>query len=115
MVNQAYFALGPLDGSPCDTLGIDNVPTYTQKPQEIKQIKVFPNPANDYFTIETENIKGNAYLYNALGQLVKQMPINDNRTIFSTNNIPNGIYFFSVANASSRYTYAIKKLIIQHE
>ncbi len=121
--NLPYFRLGALAGSGCDTLGLS---VGTSRSVTIREgtVRIFPNPANDYFTIETERIKGTAYLYNALGQLVKQVAINDARTLFNTNHIPNGIYFLSVNTLAADGTQSnaflggiggdATKIIVQH-
>ncbi|HHM21017.1 MAG TPA: T9SS type A sorting domain-containing protein [Bacteroidetes bacterium] len=42
MPNFPYFRLGPLDGSPCDTLGIDNVPVarFRYRQDTVNQLRV---------------------------------------------------------------------------
>lgn len=68
--NFPNYRLGPLLGSPCDTLGLG----IAQAEKE-KQLTIYPNPASDYITIDYGNTnwaKGNVDLeiLNALGQIV---------------------------------------------
>jgi hypothetical protein len=111
-----YFPLGPLDGSLCDTLGIDNIiATQNPLPKEEVKIKVFPNPTSNYINIElSENIKANAYLYNALGQTMQHTLITKTQTQMNTYDLPNGIYFLIVLNANKQ-RIGTKRIIVHHE
>ncbi|MFN8323224.1 MAG: T9SS type A sorting domain-containing protein [Chitinophagales bacterium] len=66
------YRLGPLSGSPCDTISNLN---ETERAAKEKQLKVFPNPATDFVTVDygfTDWSKGEVSLEitNALGQVV---------------------------------------------
>jgi hypothetical protein len=58
-----------------------------------KAIKVYPNPANDYLTIEMSNMDNNSIIeiYAASGQLVKTFAHQANKLI-SIADLPKGIY-----------------------
>jgi len=59
------------------------------------EIKVFPNPAQSQFTVtNTEN--ANIYLYNILGQEVKQVVGKEENTTIYTDNLPAGMYILKV-------------------
>jgi Secretion system C-terminal sorting domain len=78
-------------------------------------VKVYPNPTNTILNIEIpQNIKANAYLYNALGQMMKQTNIIASQTQLTTYDIPNGIYFLSVVDASGRLI-GRERVVVQHE
>lgn len=76
--------------------------------------KIFPNPANDGFSLVTEPAFGTVSefnLYNANGQLI----ISENRDLitrhFNTSDLSNGMYFLELRIAGKS---EIRKLIIQH-
>lgn len=53
MPNFPNYRLGPIDGSPCDTLGIDNIDNINEVLDNNKEpVKLYPNPTNGLFTIE---------------------------------------------------------------
>ena len=106
-----YFPLGPLVGSTCDTLYVATTKAPTKSEPSVK---VYPNPTTGILNIEIPpNIKGNAYLYNSLGQLIKQMSLSTN-TQLKMYDIPNGIYFLSVYATNGRRIGA-KRIVVQHE
>jgi len=52
MPNFPNYRLGPIDGSPCDTLGIDNLTNINDKlDNNTEPVKLYPNPATDYITL----------------------------------------------------------------
>ena len=109
--NMPYFPLGPLVGSTCDTLYVATTKAPTKSEPSVK---VYPNPTTGILNIEIPpNIKGNAYLYNSLGQLIKQMSLSTN-TQLKMYDIPNGIYFLSVYATNGRRIGA-KRIVVQHE
>jgi hypothetical protein len=77
------------------------------------QIKVYPNPANNYVNVQTE-IKG-AYtlnIYNMSGLLVESFSGQSNGLIkLNTSEIKNGSYFIEVLGDHQK---AVSKLLIQH-
>jgi hypothetical protein len=52
MPNFPNYRLGPIDGSPCDTLGIDNLTNINDKlDNNTEPVRPYPNPATDYITL----------------------------------------------------------------
>jgi hypothetical protein len=52
MPNFPLYRMGPIDGSDCDTLGIDMLSDLSSKlDNNTAQISIFPNPAIDYITL----------------------------------------------------------------
>jgi|JI10StandDraft_1071094.scaffolds.fasta_scaffold47407_3 hypothetical protein len=75
-------------------------------------INVYPNPANEYITINHRYTENNSYLlYDYKGQLV--FAFNGNQLIqtINTGQIPNGIYFLQICSNSKTIS---KKIIINH-
>lgn len=74
--------------------------------ENMQNIGIFPNPANDRVTINGENL-GNICIYNALNQKVDEFFTEDNTFILNTSKYKNGIYFIKVNGFTER-------LIINH-
>jgi hypothetical protein len=122
--NQADFRLGALIGSPCDTLNkaasapyicVPSVGTETSPPlQNLRGFKIFPNPTSGILNIEIPpNSKGILYLYNGLGQEIKQVSITSFQTQLNAYDLANGIYFLTVLDANGRLI-GRERLVVQH-
>ncbi len=59
-------------------------------------LKVYPNPANDYLTVEGEMTS--LEVYNAIGQRMLAKMVNGNSTRINLSEFNNGIYFLRVNN-----------------
>ncbi|HEU4717397.1 MAG TPA: T9SS type A sorting domain-containing protein, partial [Bacteroidia bacterium] len=77
-------------------------------------IGVFPNPATDAFTIQSDRLAGTGYimdLYSSTGALVKSVPLSSSgQTTVSTNGLPAGMYFMNIHNADVSYS---RKILVQ--
>lgn len=69
---------GPLDG-----VGIAGVKTPS--------FEVYPNPTTDYLIIDEPNLKGKAFIINAIGQFVKEVNLQGNNKIDCTD-LSTGLY-----------------------
>jgi hypothetical protein len=75
-------------------------------------INVYPNPANEYITINHKFTENNSYLlYDYKGQLMFDFKGNQLIQTINTSKIPNGIYFLHIGSNSKTIT---KKIIINH-
>jgi hypothetical protein len=108
------YTIGPIDGSPCDTLGLDEYPPIvysTSSLQASPVFEVYPNPANDNITITgKENIRF-VRLYSALGQEVLYAQPEDEFTLqqnISVAGLESGIYFLEVAWDGGMYRSKIQ-------
>ena len=79
-------------------------------------ISVFPNPAKDSITIKKTMLKNSPQtinIYNAIGQLVKILPVNQNQwnTEYSISDLNEGIYFvhFTAVDFSKTMKLVVKK------
>lgn len=73
-------------------------------------IQVYPNPVNDYLTIELANNENtNITLINTLGEVVLKQQINNSENL-ELSNLAKGIYFLSIENVTGKAT---QKIIIQ--
>jgi hypothetical protein len=63
----------------------------------LDEFVLYPNPANEYLTIENENIPiEEACFYNLMGQKVKQIPINSSKAIINTQDLKQGMYIVKI-------------------
>lgn len=113
--NFANFRLGPIDGSTCDTLGIDavNIKETLKEPD----IKVFPNPFTDELNITFKDqsfLQSHLSLYNSAGQLLLQRQLNKNIEVFTTelNALKPGMYFLLINDKNGSL---LKKLKVVKE
>jgi len=78
-----------------------------------KQAKIYPNPASDFITLNTENI-GNDFIiihvYNVVGALVKSEQLNKPNQQFNVEDLSNGVYVIEIKHKEWRES---QKLIIQ--
>jgi len=63
----------------------------------LDEFVLYPNPANEYLTIENENMPiEEACFYNLMGQKVKQIPINSSKAIINTQDLKQGMYIVKI-------------------
>lgn len=78
---------------------------------EKKNFTVFPNPAQDYFTVQTDFVENDflVEVINELGQVVLTNKILQGSTfcIIETDTIYNGIYFVRISNETNSQTHKI--------
>lgn len=72
------------------------------------QTKIYPNPVNDYLTIENHNKPGRYIIMNSLGQQVDHGQLTNNIQKIDLREIPSGVYFLSLDDT---YYY---KILISH-
>ena len=63
---------------------------------------LFPNPANDFVTLNGENL-GTVRVYNTLGQKVEEFEANDNDLRINTTGYENGVYFVKTDETTLRF------------
>ncbi len=72
-------------------------------------LKIFPNPARDYITIESETTESNIIMINATGKVVYQQNTDNTKSAINTSALSNGIYLVMISgDGQLRYS----KLII---
>ena len=89
-----------------------DIPTFLQNASELpSQIECYPNPVSDILTVDfngTEGVTGVA-VFNALGQMVLQTSVNDEKAYLNVKALPSGSYFVSVLNGKD--VIAVKKIV----
>jgi len=76
-------------------------------------VSIYPNPANTRLTIESSLLNANYNIYNTVGQQVASGTTNQTKTELDIQNLPEGIYYLKVHDASGNYTYFDKVSIIR--
>jgi hypothetical protein len=91
------YNLGPMIGSPCDTL---NITSTGQWLSSTAQVKVFPNPANDKINITWPVQGGYSWALKSIAGVTLNSGTQQvgNATI-STAHLPEGMYFLEVHSA----------------
>jgi len=74
-------------------------------------ISIFPNPTNDYFTVQTDFVEKDldVFLINELGQIVKTSKILQGSTlsIIEIDTIYNGIYFLKISDGKESKSFKV--------
>ena len=104
--NMPDFNLGPVDGSSCDTLGLDN-PLSVDLPKEKSDFIVYPNPTNGLIYGEGEIIYKNHFLkiFDITGKEIYEGNSEDLKRGIDLSYQPGGIYFIYI------YELGIKKIV----
>jgi hypothetical protein len=73
------------------------------------QTKIYPNPAQDFVTLDKLPISGKISLINILGNVVMEIPINDSKMTLDTKNYSKGIYFLQISSDASETPFFLLK------
>lgn len=73
---------------------------FPESPEVSKQLKIYPNPAEDNITVESPALTANTFLsiVNVNGQVLMERMITDHKTSMDISNLPGGVYFIRVKN-----------------
>jgi hypothetical protein len=97
--NMPDYNLGPLDGSPCDTLGLDAVSLH--RPEKSSRLEIAPSPTRGEFTVWLPSQEGRLSITDMQGIHIRQIPIEryamEQRVI-----LPRGIYLLTYQSADGR-------------
>jgi len=73
-------------------------------------VSIFPNPARDRITIESENVIDEVLIYNNMGQLVYSGRVDNDQIVVNTSTFVTGMYIVQVRSGQS---VEVRKLIIE--
>jgi len=78
------------------------------------EVNIYPNPASNYFEIESKNIVGSYCIkvFSIEGKKIKELITNENNVTISTDNLNNGLYIVEV---SSQNRNVFKKIVISKQ
>jgi hypothetical protein len=91
--NMPNYNLGPVDGSICDTLGL-NVSRNTLEPSPLPLPSIYPNPSGGQgavLIIPQPQLTNGIIIYDATGKLIWEIQ-SDSDTINLPNHLPSGLY-----------------------
>ncbi len=98
-----------------DDIFIGNIITEVAELNNVTNLKVNPNPANDYLKIEFDASSGNSIIsvIDLLGKPILSQPISFNLTDvqLNTSSWENGVYFIKIKNGNAIKT---QKVLVQH-
>ncbi len=73
--NQPNFNLGPIDGSHCDTLGLDNILNTHNPTDPISKLGIYPNPNSGTFTALVPSQQGQLEVIGTSGEVISRYQI----------------------------------------
>jgi hypothetical protein len=91
--NMPNYNLGPIDGSICDTLGL-NVSRNILEPSSLPLPSIYPNPSGGQgavLIIPQPQLTNRIFIYDATGKLIWEIQ-SDSDTINLPNHLPSGLY-----------------------
>jgi hypothetical protein len=97
--NYINYDLGPLIGSPCDTLTTTSISEESTKPQ----ITLYPNPVQTQATLTWSGMQvGNFVLRDMLGRVVLSEVLNapSGTTRLELSSLPKGIYLWQMQSTA---------------
>ncbi len=77
---------------------------------EVSEIEIFPNPANEFVSISNSTDKFSYEIINVNGLIIEKQNVEGNKTYIDISKINNGIYFIKIKTGNK---VIIKKLIIE--
>jgi hypothetical protein len=99
----------------CRTVEVKTVGTNSLQLSDPFTVRLFPNPANDILSIQTEMLAlpAQAIIWDALGRQVLSQPLYAAATTLSIRQLPDGLYLVSVTDKTGRRV--LQKLIVQQD
>ena len=108
------YRLGPIDGSPCDTLGIDNLVAVEEVERaEQAELAVYPNPAGESFTVEYSrepHLGQRVVITDITGRPMFNQSFQGKNTEINTSAFPPGLYLVCLLEEGR--TIARAKLLV---
>lgn len=112
-VQYRYYVIDE-DGTRHDSVDVEYNSVLSVEEKVQLDVSVYPNPAATVVNIELENNVNNIgfALYNVLGEKVIDRVLNAGNNTVNVNNLPNGVYFYSILNKGD--VIETKKLVVRH-
>jgi hypothetical protein len=114
-VSTTYIVYGTLNqcsNSNQIDITVQNCTSIEKNNDFLYDFKLFPNPANNFITIDLGNKTGSIEIINTMGSIIFQEDLNGiNLLNVNLNNWTKGIYFVKYSNKNNNVK--VKKFIIQ--
>lgn len=109
---KSDFGTGPNTSPSVAYIFVANLdPALSVSDNQLTDIKMYPNPANDFIEIESENNIKNITIYNIAGKTIRVLKSNNsNKTRIDVTNLKAGLYYVKV---SSEKGSVQRKIIVQ--
>ena len=88
-------------------VAIDTIPNSVD--ETAWQVSLYPNPVNQFMTIQSTDVMRQVSIYNMLGVKVKEATINNKEAVMDLSELPKGMYFLAIEGIE-RIT---KRIILQ--
>jgi hypothetical protein len=99
--SQTYIPMNPVNDSVViDPSVMPGMPEVEQTPS----FTMYPNPANDKLTVQTNTATDVIEICDMSGRVVKTIVPNSNTTIFESSTLANGVYLVNVKSGASVVT-----------
>ena len=87
------------------------IPTDVEQPMLNSGFKMFPNPANDFLNLSSEESFHTVTLYSCTGEKLNSFMPDNNIAKLSTTGLPNGLY---IVEAVTERDKIVRKVLVQH-
>lgn len=109
---QMHDIFSEVSGTPSSTIMyVDPTASVQDIEGGVAQVSVFPNPSTGVFGIGSEIKKGEAHVYNMLGEEVYQSEITNAVSEINLSGKPQGVYFLRISGAEGKTGTA--KLVVE--
>jgi len=116
--NFPNFRLGPIDGSMCDTLGINIITSVANLPVKSVDFAIWPNPTTTWFNYKLDNQNFDQeyilQLSDISGHRLKEWKFSGSQTMghYNLEDIPTGLYLLSLSTHNGEMLKTTKLAII---
>lgn len=112
--NMPDFNLGPIDGSPCDTLGLDNpLATHTSGNTQSAPLEIYPNPSMGLFSVNVPSQNGFLSVIDMKGQHVRTLPVPRFKMVVDVS-LPAGVYIITYYSDDGKIIARGKVAVMDH-
>lgn len=97
-----YFYYAP-GGNPCGGARIESI----EGTQESDLTKVYPNPNNGTFIIETDGTSGDGYIINSIGKIIDQLKFEVNKSVYNATILESGMYLIRIKTSNTNKSFKV--------